>query len=358
MRRPAPRQPNRAPATAVLDGAGQVCDRNAARRARDGEASEALKSRTRVSSGVPDDPDSGRPPQAPWVESDALDAHLDRVRADPETRAFAQALHDRGVAVVDLGPAAAELCDRAAAEVEPLFTPGVNRIQDAWRRSPAVRALALDGRIQKLLDTSYGRRSFPFQTLNFLRGSQQHFHSDAIHFHAEPERFMCGVWIALEDAEADAGPLTYLPGSHRMPILTMQDAGVDGRPQSAHYRSHYIGALARRIEDSGIAPERALLKKGQALVWAANLAHGGEAIAREGSTRRSLVVHMYFEDCVYYTPMRSDPGRRRLAVRAPADVRTGGVRLPTRNGRLVPVNVREGARVVFDSLTRGVHRFS
>jgi len=28
---------------------------------------------------------------------------------------------------------------------------------------------------------------------------------------------MCGVWLALEDIDADNGPLIYYPGSHRGP---------------------------------------------------------------------------------------------------------------------------------------------
>jgi hypothetical protein len=31
---------------------------------------------------------------------------------------------------------------------------------------------------------------------------------------------MCGVWLALEDIPAQAGPVFYLPGSHRWPIVT------------------------------------------------------------------------------------------------------------------------------------------
>ena len=63
----------------------------------------------------------------------------------------------------------------------------------------------------------YDREVVPFQTLNFLRGTQQMAHSDTIHFSSLPAKFMAGVWIALEDVTHENGPLFYYPGSHKMP---------------------------------------------------------------------------------------------------------------------------------------------
>lgn len=71
----------------------------------------------------------------------------------------------------------------------------------------------------------------------------------------------------------------------------------------------------------------------EALVWAANLAHGGAPILDPALTWRSLVTHFFFEDRLYYTPMRSDEASGRLALRLPADVAAGGVRWPRRDGR-------------------------
>src|SRR5205823_1510001 len=56
------------------------------------------------------------------------------------------------------------------------------RIQDAWKISSNVKALALAPPVMALLEDLYGRTPLPFQTINFLRGSQQAAHSDAIHF--------------------------------------------------------------------------------------------------------------------------------------------------------------------------------
>ncbi len=275
----------------------------------------------------------GSKPTVPWFESEHLDAYLERSAFDATTVRFIGDMARDGVAVVDLGEKARALCDQAVAETEPYFTPGITRVQDAWRRSSAVRHLASWPPMRRLLRAAYGRDPFPFQTLNFRQGSQQSIHSDAIHFHADPERFMCGVWIALEDVQPGAGPLIYHPGSHKLPVMTMRAAGVNSpTPNYSDYEATYVPRYAEAIAESGLPRTRALLKKGQAFVWAANLAHGGSPIDDPGSTRRSLVVHNYFAGCLYYTPMYSDVEAGRLLLRLPPDVRTGFWRWPRRKG--------------------------
>ncbi len=47
-----------------------------------------------------------------------------------------------------------------------------------------------------------------------------------VHFNSIPQRFMCGVWVAMEDIAPDNGPLHYYPGSHKLPFYDMI-AGFD-----------------------------------------------------------------------------------------------------------------------------------
>src|SRR5579862_8803931 len=95
-------------------------------------------------------PNRSRPPTVPWIESDGLDAYLASIGADVETAAIARSLRDDGYAVVELGPDAERLCEAAAAQTEPYFQPGKSRVQDVWRRSPAVRDLACLPRLGRL----------------------------------------------------------------------------------------------------------------------------------------------------------------------------------------------------------------
>jgi ectoine hydroxylase-related dioxygenase (phytanoyl-CoA dioxygenase family) len=262
-----------------------------------------------------------------------------------------------GAAVVDLGPEAPSLCDQAVAETAPLFEAGRwSRVQNAWLRSRAVRRLATHPRILALLKTAYGREPFPFQTLNFERGSEQALHSDTIHFNSDPPGLMCGVWIALEDVDPQAGPVIYKPGSHHLPVLTMRDVGVNGRPGLADYERLYEPRFAARMEAAELPTQPVLIRKGQAFAWAANLAHGGAAIVSPTLTRRSLVVHYYFKDALYYTPRLSDEPAGELHLRLPADLRTGLWVWPRRGGKRVPLPPNTVLRSTLASLLRVVRK--
>jgi ectoine hydroxylase-related dioxygenase (phytanoyl-CoA dioxygenase family) len=198
-----------------------------------------------------------------------------------------------------------------------------NRVQDAWKISANVKAVALAPRVLALLEGLYGRKPLPFQTLNFPHGTEQRPHSDTFHFNSMPPAFMCGVWVALEEIDMENGPLVYYPGSHKLPEVAADDLdGLVGnsagralssllrrlarRPQRVEetYRAYeqFVGGVISR---SGIEPRYGTIRKGQALVWAANLLHGGSPRADPKRTRHSQVTHYFFEGCRYYTPVLS-----------------------------------------------------
>lgn len=266
---------------------------------------------------------------------------------------FARDFEARGGAMLDFSADAQvlALCDQVTAEAERLAGTGFDRIQNLWQRGAAARALAGLPVVMAVLAEVYGRAPFPFQTLNFHYGSQQKTHSDMIHFTPDPAHLMCGVWWALEDVHPQAGPVTYYPGSHKLPVMSLIDAGAPAGmdPQEA-YRTYYEPAMAAQIKAAGIAPEPALLKKGQAFVWAANLAHGGAPRQDTARTRRSMVTHYFFEGCQYYTLMHSGDGKGRRALRAPLDARTNRIVWPRRAGQRP--NWRAMAGAVYARLTQ------
>ncbi len=176
------------------------------------------------------------------------------------------------------------------------------RVQDAWARSKSVLAIARAPRILDALRSLYGREPLPFQTLNFRLGSQQQPHADAFHFNSDPPGYMCGVWVALEDIDDDNGPLVYYPGSHRLPEVTTEVLGVPpGEEVYGRYEEHVQAAIARE----GLEAHHAHLRRGQALIWASNLLHGGALQRDPGRTRWTQVTHYFFEGTRYWTPMRS-----------------------------------------------------
>jgi Phytanoyl-CoA dioxygenase (PhyH) len=178
-----------------------------------------------------------------------------------------------------------------------------NRIQDAWKIDERVKALALAPPVLAVLQDLYARTPLPFQTINFRIGSQQKAHSDALHFNSKPEGFMCGVWVALEDADMENGPVVFYPGSHRLPFVTMADAGLEATEAGYGDYERYIEELIARER---LEPRHGTIGKGQALVWAANLLHGGAPQPDRSRSRHSQVTHYFFEGCRYWVPMVSE----------------------------------------------------
>ncbi|MEZ6016758.1 MAG: phytanoyl-CoA dioxygenase family protein [Planctomycetota bacterium] len=181
--------------------------------------------------------------------------------------------------------------------------PYPTRFQDAWKTSRNVHRIAVAPRVLDALRELYNREPMPFQTLNFPVGTQQFPHSDTIHFNSGPSNMMAGVWVALEDIDMDNGPLVYYPGSHKLPEYTMAHVGV---PAVASNYPKYEEFMQKVIRDFDLKPDYGTIKKGQALIWAANLIHGGALMRDPLRTRHSQVTHFYFEGCRYFTPLDSE----------------------------------------------------
>jgi ectoine hydroxylase-related dioxygenase (phytanoyl-CoA dioxygenase family) len=250
---------------------------------------------------------------------------------------LARSLRELGYAVFDFPDAKlAERASRIRSTLEPLFAAARKggerfagrlappRFQDALDLCDDVAAIARNESLLQLLSRLYGRAAFPFQTLNFDRGSQQHFHNDAVHFHSDPEGFMCGVWVALEDVTAENGPLLYYPGSHRWSVYGNEHITSEPRDLLRPASQSVFESLWRELVRVHRAEKEIFLpKKGQALIWAAGLLHGGERIDDPSLSRWSQVTHYFFEECAYYTPMASHRIVGKIAFREPVDLRTG-----------------------------------
>ena len=148
---------------------------------------------------------------------------------------------------------------------------------------------------------------------------------------------MCGVWVALEDVAWDSGPLMYYAGSHIWPILSNEQLGVnvyslDG-PLDAYPK--FEATWDALIQAKNLRPDTFLAKKGQALIWTANLLHGGVKQTNPDRTRWSQVTHYYFEDCGYYTPLFSNPFSGRIYFRTPRDIVSGELKT-SKDGGLAP----------------------
>ncbi len=274
----------------------------------------------------------------PWIDSPFFEHQLATMDVPEEWKQQARRFRRDGYVVLDdvVDP---DLVRTIVAEYPRLFDPstrfGVDpelerllkvdprRRQDAWRVSTAIRRLACHEPILERLRFLYQRAPIPFQTLNFLPGSEQPAHSDAIHFNTIPAGFMAGVWIALEDVDDENGPLIYYPGSHRLPDVRLEHLRawseakeVARGPNYERYEEYVKDA----VETLGIEAKRFTAPAGTAVVWASNLLHGGDVIRDPSRTRMSQVIHFFFEDCVYYTPINSDACLGELRLRRVYDI--------------------------------------
>lgn len=193
------------------------------------------------------------------------------------------------------------------------------RIIEGWKKSKAIKELALNKKIFKLLSFFYRKKPIAINTINFIKGSDQPLHSDYIHFSSSPHKYLTAAWVALEDTNIDNGPLMVVPRSHKLEIIDYSFFNMS-TPRSMNelgkYYKIYETYIKQLVKEKKLTIKPVLMKKGQALIWAANLLHGGKKITDHNSTRYSQVTHYHFENCnFYYNPGFSNPIKGEFAYR-------------------------------------------
>jgi len=71
--------------------------------------------------------------------------------------------------------------------------------------------------------------------------------------------------------------------------------------------SDYEDVLDDVIKNSTYSRKEFHAKKGDVLIWHANLVHGGAPILEKGLTRKSMVVHYYAKDVIKYHEITERP---------------------------------------------------
>ncbi|OYX96892.1 MAG: hypothetical protein B7Y78_02910 [Caulobacter sp. 35-67-4] len=145
-----------------------------------------------------------------------------------------------------------------------------------------------------------------------------------------------------EPGGAKAGNINNALRQTRNPLVVIFDADFCPRADFLA-QSPYENAWAAMVEATGAKPEYFYPRKGQALIWAANLLHGGSRQNDPGRTRWSQVTHYYFDDCAYFTPAFSDPLVGNLDLRQIVDITTGELAPNIYVDRPVDQVVRRGA---------------
>lgn len=262
--------------------------------------------------------------RTPLYASPFVERLMEEDGYSPAQREIVREFRDRGIIKIRLArPDFDRLAKEIIAQAGRLYN-GAPRCMDGWRRSRSIQELACDPEVAQTLKLLYGRAAIPMQTLNFPRGSEQPTHTDTVHFSSQPMNFMCGVWVALEPITAFNGPLHYYPGSHNLPIIDYDDLGVLASGALWSENHEYHQELLRELIDSmKFNKEILLAERGEAIIWAANLLHGGEPIGDPSSSRHSQVTHYYFDGPSYYTPSLSNTHMNKFHRPNRLDIRTG-----------------------------------
>lgn len=170
--------------------------------------------------------------------------------------------------------------------------PGT-RLVDSHSADPLLSWLYLHPMIHRTIETIYAAKPVATQSLLFEYGSTQSIHRDPWFVVTSPVANLTAVWIAMEDIDDASGPLTYVPGSHRLPHFQFSNGDlVFHDPVVTQEERNQVGAHMREnMKARGLEVSRFSAKRGQAFFWHSGLAHGGSHVDNPELTRRSFVVH-------------------------------------------------------------------
>lgn len=89
--------------------------------------------------------------------------------------------------------------------------------------------------------------------------------------------------------QTSSGEFQFIPGSHALPELLHYGTGKGHHGDYVEY-DRILKTTLRICEERGLKTERFMAKKGDVLIWHADLMHGGAPIDDWRRTRKSLVA--------------------------------------------------------------------
>jgi ectoine hydroxylase-related dioxygenase (phytanoyl-CoA dioxygenase family) len=166
------------------------------------------------------------------------------------------------------------------------------KLYDLYLNTPEVRYLGLNESIAPLLAALLGHAPALCHSLYLGHGSAQPPHVDALYMTPSTPGHLIAIWVAMEDSHADAGPLEYIPGSHKLPQYQFSDGTFHAILEEMDDWRTDMYEAARQ---AGLKKQRFAAKKGDVFIWHAHLMHGGGPINNRALTRKSYVFHYFSE---------------------------------------------------------------
>ena len=168
-----------------------------------------------------------------------------------------------------------------------------DRVIDLYGVSAAARAAILHPTLCRFLGAIFDDPPIAMQSLSFNYGSQQAVHQDTAYVISSKPLHLAASWIALEDVQPGSGELVYYPGSHRFDhfLFDNEHKGWLRKTHGEAQHREYLEQLHAQAKTRGIELEHFRARKGDVLIWHADLAHGGATAEAPERTRKSLVAH-------------------------------------------------------------------
>lgn len=177
------------------------------------------------------------------------------------------------------------------------------RIHELHVASPAALRLVLHPLLHRYASLILGETAIATQSLYFEFGSQQGLHRDSTVVPTPEFGSLVAAWIALEDIDADSGPLAYVPGSQKFAFYPFRPGEYVYDP--SRHSGQEVGAAIdfydEQLRQSGLPTLHFLAKRGEVFIWHSALMHGGAQPVSPERTRKSLAIH--------YSTLRTQPTR-------------------------------------------------
>lgn len=206
----------------------------------------------------------------------------------------------------------------AAKPVTSTMTRHGTRIVDSFAVIPAALDLFASPRLINFVAAVLDEKPLLFQSISFDTGSEQGLHQDTAYVVVDRPMEIIACWIALEDVKPGSGELQYMVGSHRLPDFHFGgarkhwDVAADGHKRHEEWFKWIVSEGVQR----GMPIQKFMAKRGDILIWHADLAHGGSPIVDPSLTRKSLVGHFCPASAVPYF-MKVSPNRATVLEHGP-----------------------------------------
>ena len=155
---------------------------------------------------------------------------------------------------------------------------------------PRAEEIIFPPAVLRFLTQIYDRPPVAFQSMSMRKGSQEPLHIDTGPLTLTEPMSMAASWVALEDVKPKSGEFQFVPGSHLVPEL-LHHGVTKGHNGDMDAYGEILTRILEECDERGLKTEHFMAAKGDALIWHADLMHGGATIEDPYRTRLSFIAH-------------------------------------------------------------------